>query len=95
VEGLRDVPTFAEAGLPGVEVVLWFAALVPAGTPPSIIKKLHADLVQATSDPEFKNALVTRGLEVRISTPEQLGEFMERDYLKFRDLIQALGLKAE
>jgi tripartite-type tricarboxylate transporter receptor subunit TctC len=95
VESLRDVPTFAEAGLPGVEVVLWFAALVPAGTPPSIIKKLHADLVQATSDPEFKNALVTRGLEVRISTPEQLGEFMERDYLKFRDLIQALGLKAE
>ena len=51
--------------------------------------------MQATSDPEFKKALEARGLEVRPSSPEQLGEFMERDYLKFRDLIQALGLKAE
>ncbi len=51
--------------------------------------------MQATSDPEFKKALVTRGLEVRTTSPEQLDEFMERDYLKFRDLIQALGLKVD
>ena len=73
VAGLPDVPTFAEAGLPGVEVVLWFAALVPAGTPPAIVKKLHADLVQATSDPEFKKALETRGLEVRTIEPRGAG----------------------
>ena len=95
VAGLPDVPTFEEAGLPGVDVVLWFAALVPAGTPPAIVKKLHADLLQATSDPEFRKALETRGLQVKTSSPEELGEFMERDYLKFRDLIQKLGLKAE
>ncbi len=95
VPGLLDVPTFAEAGLPGVDVVLWFAALVPTGTPPAIVKKLHADLVQATSDPDFRKALEARGLEVMTNTPEQLGEFMERDYVKLRDLIQALGLQPE
>lgn len=95
VAGLSDVPTFAEAGLPGVDVILWFAALVPAGTPPDIVKKLHADLVQATSDPELKKALEARGLEVRTTSPEQLAEFMERDDVKFRELIQKLGLKAE
>ena len=95
VAGLPDVPTFAEAGLPGVDVVLWFAALVPANTPPAIVKKLHADLVQATSDPEFRKALELRGLQVQNTSPEELGEFMERDDRKFRDLIQKLGVKAE
>ncbi len=95
VPGLLNVPTFTEAGLPGVDVVLWFAALVPAGTPPAIVKKLHADLLQATSDPEFKKAIEARGLEVMTTSSEQLGEFMERDYVKLRDLIQQLGLKAE
>ena len=95
IASLPDVPTFAEAGLPGVDVVLWFAALVPAGTPAAVVKKLHADLVQATSDPEFRRALDSRGLEVRTTSPEDLGAFLERDYLKFRDLIVTLGLKAE
>jgi tripartite-type tricarboxylate transporter receptor subunit TctC len=95
VQNLPDVPTFSEAGLPTVDAVLWFAALVPAGTPPAIIKKLNADLIQAISDPEIKKALALRGLEVRTNTPEELGAFLEQDYLKFRDLIQKLGLKLD
>jgi hypothetical protein len=50
VDGLPDVPTFAEAGLPGVDVSIWFAVLVPGGTPPAIIKKLNADIVQVVAD---------------------------------------------
>ena len=95
VSDLPDVPTFAEAGLPGVEVVLWFAATVPAGTPQPIAAKLRADLVEAVSDPEFKKALEARSLEVKTMTPEELGAFMERDDEKFRVLIQKLGLKVE
>jgi tripartite-type tricarboxylate transporter receptor subunit TctC len=95
VADLPDVPTFAEAGLPGVEVVLWFAATVPAGTPQPIAAKLRADLVQAVSDPEFKKALEARSLEVKTMTPEELSAFMERDDEKFRVLIQKLGLKIE
>jgi tripartite-type tricarboxylate transporter receptor subunit TctC len=71
------------------------ARAMTAAALPGDSRSVHADLVQATSDPDFKNALVTRGLEVRTSSPEQLGEFMERDYVKFRDLIQKLGLKMD
>jgi tripartite-type tricarboxylate transporter receptor subunit TctC len=95
VEGLPDVPTFAEAGLPGVDVSIWFAVLVPAGTSPAIIKKLNADIVQVVADPEFKKALALRGFDAISSSPEQLAQFLDKDYVKFRELIQKLGLQVE
>ena len=95
VQGLPDVPTFAEAGLPGVDVSIWFAVLVPSGTPPAIVGKLSADIAQVVADPEFKNALAVRGFEAQASTPEQLTEFLDKDYVKFRDLIRKLGLQVE
>jgi tripartite-type tricarboxylate transporter receptor subunit TctC len=95
VDGLPDVPTFVEAGLPGVDVSIWFAVLVPGGTPGAIVKKLNADIVQVVADPEFKQALKARGFEAMSSTPEQLAEFMDKDYVKFRNLIQKLGLQVE
>jgi tripartite-type tricarboxylate transporter receptor subunit TctC len=95
VDGLPDVPTFAEAGLPGVDVSLWFAVLVPGGTPPAIVKKLNADIVQVAAEREFKQTLQLRGFEAKSSTPAQLAEFMDKDYIKFRDLIQKLGLQLD
>lgn len=95
VDGLPDVPTFAEAGLPGVDVSLWFAVLVPSGTPSAIIRKLNADIVQVVAEPEFKQALKARGFEAVSSTPDQLAAFMDKDYVKFRNLIQTLGLQVE
>jgi tripartite-type tricarboxylate transporter receptor subunit TctC len=95
VDGLAEVPTFAEAGLPGVDVSLWFAVLVPSGTPAAIINKLNADVAQVVADPEFKQALTVRGFEAVASSPEQLAEFLEKDYVKFRDLISKLGLQVE
>src|SRR5262249_30487675 len=79
VDGLAEVPTFAEAGLPGVDVSLWFAVLVPSGTPAAIINKLNADIAQVVADPEFKQALTVRGFEAVASSPEQLAEFLEKD----------------
>jgi tripartite-type tricarboxylate transporter receptor subunit TctC len=95
VDGLAEVPTFAEAGLPGVDVSLWFAVLVPSGTPAAIIKKLNADIAQVVADPDFRQALAVRGFEAVASSPEQLAEFLEKDYVKFRDLISKLGLQVD
>ena len=95
VDGLPDVPTFAEAGLPGVDVSLWFAVLVPNGTPAPIIKKLNADIAQIVADPDFKQALAVRGFDAVSSSPEELAQFLDKDYVKFRDLIQKLGLQVE
>ena len=69
--------------------------LVPSGTPPAIVGKLSADIAQVVADPEFKNALAVRGFEAQASTPEQLTEFLDKDYVKFRDLIRKLGLQVE
>jgi tripartite-type tricarboxylate transporter receptor subunit TctC len=95
VDGLPDVPTFAESGLPGVDVGLWFAVLVPSGTPAPIIKKLNADIAQVVADPDFKQALAVRGFDAVSSSPEELAQFMAKDYVKFRGLIQKLGLQVE
>ena len=95
VDGLPDVPTFAEAGLPGVDVTLWFAVLVPSGTPAPIVKKLNADIAQVVADPDFRQALAVRGFDAVSSSPEELAQFLAKDYVKFRDLIQKLGLQVE
>ena len=95
VDGLPDVPTFAEAGLPGVDVSLWFAVLVPNGTPAPIVKKLNADIAQVVADPDFRQALAVRGFDAVSSSPEELAQFLAKDYVKFRDLIQKLGLQVE
>ena len=95
LDSLPDVPTFAEAGLPGVDVSLWFAVLVPGGTPKPIIGKLQADIAKVVADPEYKATLIERGFEAQSNTSEQLAEFLDKDYLKFRDLIQKLGLQVD
>jgi tripartite-type tricarboxylate transporter receptor subunit TctC len=95
LEGLPDIPTFAEAGLPGMDISIWFAVFVPAGVPTGIIKKLTADIAQVVADSEFQKTLAARGFEARSSSPEQLAEFLHKDYIKFRDLIGKLGLQVE
>ena len=57
VDSLPDIPTFAEAGLPGVDVNLWFAVLVPGATQQAIVNKLNADIVRAVADPDYRTPL--------------------------------------
>ena len=95
VDSLPDIPTFAEAGLPGVDVNLWFAVLVPGATQKAIVNKLNADIVRAVADPDYKKAIETRGFEAQSNSPEQLAAFLDKDYVKFRDLIQKLKLQVD
>jgi len=95
VDGLPDVPTFAESGLPQVEYSLWFSILVPSATPPDIIKKLNADINKVVNDPDYKKEIKVRGFEAKASTPEELAAFMMKDYLKDRDIIQRLKLHVD
>ena len=95
VDSLPDIPTFDEAGLPGVDVNLWFAVLVPSATPAAIVKKLNTDIMRAVADPDYRSALETRGFEAQSNSPEQLVAFLDKDYVKFRDLIQKLKLQVD
>ena len=95
LDSLPDVPTFAEAGYPKMDYSLWFAVLAPGGTPPAIVKKLHDDIAKVVADPDYQQALHARGFEAVSNTPEQLAAFLEKDYLKFKVLIERLGLKVD
>jgi tripartite-type tricarboxylate transporter receptor subunit TctC len=95
VDGLPDIPTFAEAGFPAVDYSLWFAVLVPSATPPAIVKMLNTDIGKVVADPEYQKALKVRGFEAKSSSPNELAAFLEKDYLKNRELIHKLGLQVD
>ena len=88
-----DVPTLAEAGVPGYEVTAWQALFAPARTPPQIIRKISADAVTALADPAVKAKLAKSGYVAGGSSPEQLGTLVKSEIPKWRDVIASIGLK--
>jgi tripartite-type tricarboxylate transporter receptor subunit TctC len=95
IDSLPEVPTFAESGLPTIDNSLWFAVLAPGRTPLALVRKLHDDIAKVVADPDYQSTLAARGFVAQASTPEQLATFQEKDYVRFRDLINKLGLKLE
>ncbi|HVY58498.1 MAG TPA: tripartite tricarboxylate transporter substrate binding protein [Xanthobacteraceae bacterium] len=88
-----DIPTLAEAGVPGYAAVQWFGLAAPKGTPRPIIEKLHAAVVKALNDPEIKAALVRDGAEPMPSkTPEEFGAFMKSEGIKWQKVAKQAGL---
>lgn len=88
-----NLPTMAQAGLPGFEVLLWFALYAPAGTPPAIVQKLQAEVAKAFADPQLRDPLVRDGVDVIVSTPQQLAQFQRAEIAKYARLVKELGLK--
>src|SRR5882724_3194759 len=86
---LPDVPTVSEAGVPGFEVVGWYALFVPAKTPVAVIQKLHADTVTALADPATKARLEQLGVSVIGSSPEELRVFLEAEMDKWGVIIRS------
>jgi tripartite-type tricarboxylate transporter receptor subunit TctC len=95
VAALPDVPTIAEAGLPGYEVVVWFGLFAPAGTPPAITAKLNAELNRALNLPEVKQTLTAQGADPAPVTQERLAALLAGDQVKWGKLIRARGIKVE
>jgi tripartite-type tricarboxylate transporter receptor subunit TctC len=92
---IPDVPTIAESGVPGYEASLWQAVVAPAGTPAPIIARLNREIVAALAAPDVKAALVRHGIELAPGTPEQLAERIRDDIAKWRDVIQATGIRSQ
>jgi tripartite-type tricarboxylate transporter receptor subunit TctC len=92
---LPDVPTVAEAGVPGFEVIGFYAFFAPARTPPPIIAKFHADTVKALSDPVIRQRLDQLGVGVIGSSPDELRGFLKSEMDKWGPLIKSAGIKAE
>ncbi len=90
-----DIPTIAEAGVPGYEVVQWFGILAPAATPRDVIAKLHASTVRALQDPAIKERFVSDGAETVGNTPEEFAAVIRADLTKWGKVIKDMGIKLE
>ena len=90
-----DVPTMAEAGVPGYEVTGSQALFVPAKTPPAIVRKISADTNAALADPAIKNKLAEAGYVAGGSSPEELGARLKADIARWSGLIKSLGIKLD
>ena len=89
------VPTFAQAGLPGFDIGLWFGLLAPAGTPQLVIDRLNAEVGKILAMPEFREKVAAQGLEVFASTPEQYGALLNAESEKFARIVKAAGITPE
>ena len=90
-----DVPTIAEAGVPGFDVTAWFAIFAPAGTPKDIITKLNAETLRIYKLPDVQEKLKTLGLDAVLSSAEELGRVQAVDVVKWARVVKESGAKAE
>lgn len=93
--GLPELPTVAEAGVPGYEVDLWYAILAPARTPKDVIAKLSGDLKTVLASEEVQKGLPPRGYLPAYRPPEQLAEIIAKDLARWKDVTAKLNLKIE
>jgi tripartite-type tricarboxylate transporter receptor subunit TctC len=92
---LPDLPTIAEAGVPGYDSYVWFGIVAPAGTPPEIIARLNAALVKTAATAEFRDRLSSQGYDVLSSTPEQMAASIRGEIDKWGKIVKASGAKVD
>ena len=92
---LPDVPTMAEAGLPGFQMQSWFGLLAPAGTPRPIISRLNAETIKALNTPEMKSAIATMGANLMSGSPEQFADHIKSEIGRIGEIVKAAGIKTE
>ncbi len=92
---LPDLPTIAEAGLPGYDCDNWYGIATTVNTPRSVIDRLNAEFGRALSAPDIKEALLKLGLEAAPGTPEAFGKYMKTEYEKWGKLIGEIGIKGD
>ena len=88
---LPDVPTFAEAGLPGVESYAWYGFFGRAGTPKEIIDKLNAEAIKVMKGPDFKNVYAETGSEFVGDTPANFARFIQAEAAKWAKVVKDSG----
>ncbi len=90
-----ELPTVAEAGLPGYEAVLHYGIVAPAGTPRPVVDRLNAALNTALGNDEVKKKLAVEGAETLPTTPEEYAADIAKEEVKWSDIIRKAGVKGE
>ena len=92
---LPDVPTVAESGIPGFDVTSWYGIVVRSGTPPAVVKKLHADMAEALALPDVKEKLASLGLDPLGNPPEDFARMIAAESRKWSEIVQKAGIKPQ
>ena len=92
---LQDLPTIAEAGVPGYEATSWNGMLAPAGTPAEIIKRLNGEFNRIISLPDMRKRMLDNGFEPVGGTPEKLGELIRVEIAKWAPVVKAAGVQVD
>jgi len=90
-----DLPTMAEAGLPGFDISTWYGFFAPAGTPPAIVAKWNADVTKILNSPDVRAKFVADGAEPSPNTPEQFAQMIATELAKYAKLVKASGAKVD
>ena len=90
-----DIPTVAEAGLPGFESLQWYGAVVPAQTPKDIVGRLHAEFTRVLAMPDIRERFLADGTDPVGDTPEHFGSYIRDELAKWAKVAKAAGIKPE
>jgi len=93
--GAPDIPSANEAGIPGMEAKLWFGLFAAARTPRSIVMKLNREIGDILRSPDTKEKLLAQGAEPAPSTPEELGDWVKSELVRWTPIIRSAGIKAD
>ncbi|WP_418910297.1 tripartite tricarboxylate transporter substrate binding protein [Achromobacter spanius] len=92
---LPDVPTLAEAGVPGAQAATWYSLAAPAGTPPDIVQRLSSAVRAVNDDPEYRRVMQEQAIELMSLTPADAEAYVRRDRADMQRLLSSLGLLAK
>jgi tripartite-type tricarboxylate transporter receptor subunit TctC len=92
---MPDVPTVAEAGVPGYEAVIWLGMMAPKNTPPAIVNRLNAEISKIAADPEVVKSWAGKGATAMKMTPAEFTKFMNEDIIKWAQIVKISGAKAD
>jgi len=95
MSAIPDVPTIAEAGVPGFESGSWQGVIAPAGTPPDVVSRLNAEIVRIVGTPEMRENLGKQGAEVRTTTPDEFGGFIRTEKARWAKVVKDANVKVE
>src|SRR5215467_3911860 len=92
---LPDIPTIAEAGVPGYEATIWLGIMAPKGTPQAIVDKLNAEIRKAINQPAVKEIWANQGAVPMAMSPAEFGAFLEKDIGKWAGVVKTANIKIE
>jgi tripartite-type tricarboxylate transporter receptor subunit TctC len=92
---LPELPTIAEAGVPGYEAIEWIGLVVPAGTPQNVIRALHQASMKAAQGPDVREKVAALGAELVNNTPEEFDQFIKRELAVWSKVVKEVGIKID